>query len=83
MAYIVIRRPNDYEGKYSPVEYYVVDDAFIARKVNEYINDKITRNPNIYAAIDLFNHIINRKKARSYIDACRYCRYLNKRNYGK
>lgn len=82
--YIVVRQSND-NNVYCHglrIIHIVITYEELHKKIDDYLNGKIERTSDVYAPIDLFNHIIKHRKIYSFKEAKRCAYYLN-RKYGR
>lgn len=82
--YVVVRQPNDNNAYCHGLRiiHIVITYEELHKKIDDYLNGKIKRTPDVYAPIDLFNHIIKHRKIYSFKEAKRRAYYLN-RKYGR
>ena len=82
--YVVVRQPNDNNAYCHCLRiiHIVITYEELHKKIDDYLNGKIKRTPDVYAPIDLFNHIIKYRKIYSFKEAKRRAYYLN-RKYGR
>lgn len=82
--YVVVKQPDDnviYRNNIRFI-YIVITYEELHKKIDAYLNGKIKRTPNVYAPIDLFNHIVKHRKVYSFEEVKRRAYYLN-RKYGR
>ena len=82
--YIVVRQPNDNNAYRNGLRiiHMVITYEELHKKIDDYLNNKIERVPDVYAPIDLFNYIVKHRKIYSFEEAKRRAYYLN-RKYGR